>query len=246
MNFDNKVVLVTGGARGIGKAVSRRFHELGAEVIVFGRNLEAGRAFAAELSARGKGATAYACDVADATQVDSAVDEVLKARGKIDVLVNNAGITEDGLLVRMKDEAWQRVLDINLAGAFRMMRAVARPMLKARGGSIVNITSVVGLVGNAGQANYCAAKAGLIGLTKSAAREFGSRHVRVNAVAPGLVETDMTSTMTEDQKKTLAGTLPLGRTAKPEDIVGAVCFLASEEAAYITGQVLAVDGGLTM
>jgi len=246
MEFAGKVALVTGGARGIGKAISQRFNALGADVAVFGRNIEVGQAFAAELNATGRRAKAYACDVSVPGKVDAAIEEVLKDFGRIDVLVNNAGITQDGLLMRMTDEAWQKVLETNLTGVFRTMRAVARPMLKARSGAIVNIGSVVGLIGNAGQANYCAAKAGLIGLTQSAAREFGPRGVRVNAVAPGLIETDMTATMTEEQRKQLTGSLPLGRAGKPEDVAGAVCFLAGDAAAYITGQVLAVDGGMVM
>lgn len=246
MEFAGKVALVTGGARGIGKAISQRFNALGADVAVFGRNIEVGQAFAAELNATGRRAKAYACDVSVPGKVDAAIEEVLKDFGRIDVLVNNAGITQDGLLMRMTDEAWQKVIETNLTGVFRTMRAVARPMLKARSGAIVNIGSVVGLIGNAGQANYCAAKAGLIGLTQSAAREFGPRGVRVNAVAPGLIETDMTATMTEEQRKQLTGSLPLGRAGKPEDVAGAVCFLAGNAAAYITGQVLAVDGGMVM
>lgn len=246
MTFDGKVVLVTGGARGIGRAIAQRFHDQGAQVAIFGRNIEAAQAFAQELSKNGAPAKAYGCDVSSADACNAAVEEVLKDFQKIDVLVNNAGITQDGLFVRMKDEAWQQVLETNLSGAFRIMRACARSMLKARTGAIVNVASVVGLIGNAGQANYCAAKAGLIGLTKSAAREFGARGVRVNAVAPGLIETDMTASMTEEQKQALTGHLPLARAGKPEDVAGAVCFLASDDAAYVTGQVLSVCGGMVM
>ncbi|MCW8131789.1 MAG: 3-oxoacyl-ACP reductase FabG [Planctomycetota bacterium] len=246
MNFTGKVAVVTGGARGIGKAISKRLSDLGADVAILGRNVEAAQAFAAELSAGGRRAKGYACDISDAKQVDAAIEEVVKDFGKIDVLVNNAGITQDGLLMRMSDEAWSKVLETNLTGVFRAIRAVARPMLKARSGAIVNIGSVVGLIGNAGQANYCAAKAGLIGLTQSAAREFGPRGVRVNAVAPGLIETDMTANLSDDQKKGLTGNLPLGRAGKPEDVAGVVAFLAGDDAAYITGQVLAVDGGMVM
>lgn len=246
MTFDGKVVLVTGGARGIGRAIAQRFHDLGAQVAIFGRNVEAAQAFAQELSKSGAPAKAYGCDVSSADACNAAVEEVLKDFQKIDVLVNNAGITQDGLFVRMKDEAWQQVLETNLGGAFRIMRACARSMLKARAGAIVNVASVVGLIGNAGQANYCAAKAGLVGLTKAAAREFGARGVRVNAVAPGLIETDMTASMTDEQKQALTGNLPLARAGKPEDVAGAVCFLASDDAAYVTGQVLSVCGGMVM
>ncbi|HYG74791.1 MAG TPA: 3-oxoacyl-[acyl-carrier-protein] reductase [Planctomycetota bacterium] len=246
MSFEGKVVIVTGGARGIGKAVTERLHKGGASVAILGRNADAAKGLASELSSRGAKCIGYGCDVADGAQIDATVEAVIKDFGKIDVLVNNAGITQDGLLVRMNDEAWNAVLNTNLTGAFRMLRACARPMLKARSGSIVNISSVVALIGNAGQANYCAAKAGLIGLTKSAAREFASRGVRVNAVAPGLVDTDMTAKLTEDQKKALMTSVPLGRTGTGSDIAGAVAFLASEDASYVTGQVLSVCGGMAM
>jgi 3-oxoacyl-[acyl-carrier protein] reductase len=246
MNFDGKVVLVTGGARGIGKSVTERFHKLGANVAILGRNAEAATGLATELSSRGAKCAGYGCDVGDGAQIDATVDAIIKDFGKIDVLVNNAGVTQDGLLVRMTDEAWNNVINTNLTGAFKILRAVARPMMKARSGSIVNISSVVALIGNAGQANYCAAKAGLIGLTKSAAREFAGRGVRVNAVAPGLTETDMTAKLNDDQKKGLMATVPLGRMGNVEDISGAVCFLASSDASYITGQVLSVCGGMAI
>ena len=246
MNFDGKVVLVTGGARGIGRALSARFHQCGASVAIAGRNGDAARGYAGELSRNGARCAGYACDVAKAAEIDALADAIVKDFGRIDVLVNNAGITQDGLLIRMSDEAWDAVVNTNLTGAFKMLRAVARPMLKARSGAIVNISSVVALIGNAGQANYCAAKAGLLGLTRSAAREFASRNVRVNAVAPGLVETDMTAKLNDDQKKALLASIPLGRIAGAEDIAGAVCFLASSDAAYITGQVLSVCGGMAM
>ena len=246
MNFDGKVVIVTGGARGIGKAITERFHAGGASLAITGRNADAAKALASELSSRGAKCIGYGCDVADVAQIDATVEAILKDFGKLDVLVNNAGVTQDGLLIRMTDEAWANVLNTNLTGAFRMLRASARGMLKARSGSIVNISSVVALTGNPGQANYCAAKAGLLGLTKSAAREFASRNVRVNAVAPGLVETDMTSKLNDDQKKALLTTVPLGRIGTPADIAGAVCFLASNDAAYITGQILSVCGGMAM
>jgi 3-oxoacyl-[acyl-carrier protein] reductase len=246
MSFDGKVVLVTGGARGIGKAVSERFHKSGASVAIVGRNGDAAKALAAELTARGAKCAGYACDVAKSADVDAVVESVVKDFGRLDVLVNNAGVTQDGLLIRMSEEAWETVLNTNLTGAFRMLRASAKVMLKVRSGAIVNISSVVALIGNAGQANYCAAKAGLIGLTKSAAREFASRNVRVNAIAPGFVETDMTAKLNYDQRKALLPTIPLGRIATPEDLAGSVCFLASPDASYITGQVLSVCGGMSM
>ncbi len=246
MKFDGKVVLVTGGARGIGKAITERFHAAGANVAIAGRNAEVAQALAVELSARGAKCAGYTCDVAVPAQIDALVDGVVKDFGKLDVLINNAGVTQDGLMVRMSDDAWHTVLNTNLTGAFQLMRAAARVMLRARSGCIVNVASVVGLIGNAGQANYCAAKAGLIGLTKSAAREFSSRGVRVNAVAPGLVETDMTAKLNDEQKKALLTGVPLGRAGTIADIAGPVCFLASDDAAYITGQVLSVDGGMAM
>lgn len=246
MQFKDKIVLVTGGARGIGKAISERFHAGGASVAIVGRNAEAAKSFAAELSARGAKCIGYGCDVSNGAQIDALVDEVIKDFGKLDVLVNNAGVTHDGLMVRMTDEAWNNVLTTNLTGAFQLMRAAARVMLRARSGNIVNISSVVGLIGNAGQANYCAAKAGLLGLTKSAAREFSSRGVRVNAVAPGMIESDMTAKLNDEQRKALLTGVPLNRIGTGGDIAGPVCFLASDDAAYITGQVLSVDGGMAM
>jgi 3-oxoacyl-[acyl-carrier protein] reductase len=248
MNFDGKTVLVTGGARGIGKAISSRFHKDGASVAILGRNGDAAKALADELSKNGARCQGYACDVAKGAEIDAAVDAIIKDFGKIDVLVNNAGITQDGLLVRMSDEAWDAVLNTNLTGAFRMLRAVARPMLKARSGTIVNISSVVGLIGNAGQANYCAAKAGLIGLTKSAAREFASRNVRVNAIAPGLVKTEFARALWEDEKRAAERieATPLRRLGEPRDIGGIAVFLASDAAAFITGQCIVADGGVTI
>jgi 3-oxoacyl-[acyl-carrier protein] reductase len=242
MDFTGKVMLVTGAARGIGKAVALRAHGAGAQLALFDVNLAGAQALAAELG-RARG---YACDVAQPSAVDPAVEQVLKDFARIDVLVNNAGITRDGLMIRMGDDAWRAVLDVNLCGAFYMLRAVARPMLKARGGAIVNMASVVGEIGNAGQANYSASKAGLIGLTKTAARELGPRGIRVNAVAPGFIETDMTAGLSAEQRKKLTDGLPLGRLGSADDVAQAVCFLASADAAYVTGQVLNVCGGLVM
>ena len=247
MDFAGKVVLVTGGARGIGAAICRSFHALGAQVAVCDVNLDGAKALAAELARAGAlGPCAYPCDVSTSASADAAVEQVLKDFTRLDVLVNNAGITSDGLLMRLTDEQWAKVLNVNLAGTFYMTRAVARPMLKARSGAIVNIASVVGLIGNAGQANYSASKAGVTGLTKTAAREFAARGVRVNAVAPGFIDTAMTAVLTEEQRKRLAEGVPLGRLGTPEDVARAVCFLASDEAAYITGQVLNVCGGMVM
>lgn len=246
MTFDGKVVIVTGGARGIGKAITQRFHKGGANVAILGRNADAARALADELTKSGAKCIGYGCDVADGAQIDAAVDQIVKDFGKVDVLVNNAGITQDGLVLRMNDEAWNNVINTNLSGSFKMLRACAKIMLKARSGSIINISSVVALIGNAGQANYCAAKAGLIGLTKSTAKEFAARGVRVNAIAPGFIDTDMTGKLNEDQKKGLLTAIPLGRIGAADDIAGATAFLASSDAAYITGQVLSVCGGMAI
>ncbi len=246
MNFDGKVVLVTGGARGIGQAISEKFHALGAHVAVLGVNGQAATDFAAKLSAQGARCAGYACNVAQSQEVDATVEAVLKEFGQIDVLVNNAGITQDGLLMRMTDEAWNDVVNTNLTGAFRMLRACARPMIKARKGSVVNVSSVVALIGNAGQANYCSSKAGMLGLTKSAARELAARGIRVNAVTPGFIETAMTAKLTEDQRKELITQVPLKKMGTPAEVAAAVCFLASDEASYITGQVLSICGGMSM
>jgi len=246
MDFKDRVALVTGGARGIGKEICQRLHALGAQVAVCDVNVEGARALAEELSRSGPQARAYACDVADPKGADGCVEQVLKDFGRIDVLVNNAGITRDGLLMRMADEQWRKVLDVNLSGTFHMTRAVARPMLKARAGAIVNIASVVGVIGNAGQANYSASKAGVIGLTMTSAREFASRGVRVNAVAPGFIDTEMTAALSAEQKAKLTEAIPLGRLGTPADVARAVCFLASDEASYVTGQVLNVCGGMVM
>ena len=246
MDFRDRVALVTGGARGIGKEICQRLHALGAQVAVCDVNVEGARALAEELSRSGPRARAYACDVADPKGADACVEQVLKEFGRIDVLVNNAGITRDGLLMRMADDQWRKVLDVNLSGTFHMTRAVARPMLKARAGAIVNIASVVGVIGNAGQANYSASKAGVIGLTMTSAREFASRGVRVNAVAPGFIDTEMTAALSPEQKAKLTEAVPLSRLGTPADVARAVCFLASDEASYVTGQVLNVCGGMVM
>jgi 3-oxoacyl-[acyl-carrier protein] reductase len=246
MDFKDQVALVTGGARGIGKEICQRLHAQGAQVAVCDVNLEGAQALAAEFSRSGPQARAYACDVSDPKGAETCVEQVLKDFGRIDVLVNNAGITRDGLLLRMTDDQWRKVLEVNLSGTFHMTRAVARPMLKARTGAIVNIASVVGVIGNAGQANYSASKAGVIGLTMTAAREFASRGVRVNAVAPGFIDTDMTAALSVEQKAKLTENLPLGRLGTPADVARAVCFLASGDASYITGQVLNVCGGMVM
>ncbi len=247
MNLKGKVALVTGGSRGIGRAVSVRLAGAGAFVIVnYARNEEAARETLRLIGEAGGDGTIARFDVSDDRESTDAIAALIKEKGRIDILVNNAGESRDGLLVRMKDRDWDRVIGTNLKGAFHCCRAVAYTMMKQRGGRIVNVSSVVALSGNAGQANYSASKAGLVGLTKSLARELAPRAICVNAVAPGLIDTDMTSAMTEEQRESVLAGIPLSRLGTPDDVAGVVLFLASDEAGYITGQVIGVNGGLYM
>ncbi|MDI3257186.1 MAG: 3-oxoacyl-[acyl-carrier-protein] reductase [Kyrpidia sp.] len=242
-----RVALVTGGSRGIGRAVCLALAARGVAVAVnYVHGEEAARGVVHRIEEAGGRALAVGGDVADASRADRLIQDVVQAFGRLDILVNNAGITRDTLLLRMKEDDWDAVMNTNLKGAFHCIRAAVRPMMKQRYGRIVNITSVVALLGNPGQANYAAAKAGLIGLTKTAAREFASRGITVNAVAPGLIDTDMTAAMAEEAVRALQAQIPLGRAGRPEDVAEAVCFLASEAAGYITGHVLHVDGGMAM
>ena len=243
IDLRGKVALVTGSTRGIGRSIAETLTEAGARVAVVGRDLAKAAAAAAEIGPDAKG---FACDVADTVQVSALVADVEAAFGTLDILVNNAGLTKDNVIMRLKDDDWDAVIDTNLRGAFATIRAASRGMMKRRSGRIINISSVVGVIGNRGQANYAASKAGLIGLTKSVAKELASRNILCNAVAPGFIATDMTAALGPEQTQALESQIPLARLGRPEDIASAVAFLASDHAAYITGQVLVVDGGMVM
>lgn len=243
--FENKIVLVTGAGRGIGSSIAKRFASEGAEVIVnYSGNDEAAQKTVDEITATGGQAQKYKCSVNDSESVKVMIDEIIKKFGRIDILVNNAGITKDGLMLRMTDEDFDRVIDVNLKGTFNCTKYVSKYMLKQKSGKIINISSVVGLSGNAGQVNYSASKAGIIGITKSAAKELSSRGITVNAVAPGYVDTDMTKVLSDNIGNEILKNIPLQRMGNVEDISNCVAFLASEDASYITGQVISVDGGM--
>ncbi|HYF38950.1 MAG TPA: 3-oxoacyl-[acyl-carrier-protein] reductase [Gemmatimonadales bacterium] len=243
IDLSGKTAFVTGSTRGIGLAVAETLYAAGSKVAVVGRDLERARRVAAGLGDR---ATAVACEVADGNQVAEAVAAAEKALGPVDILVNNAGLARDNILLRLSDEDWDAVLNANLKGAFHTTRAVIKGMMKRRAGRIINMSSVVGLTGNKGQANYAASKAGLIGFTKSVAKEYASRNILVNCIAPGFIETDMTASLPDEARATLLEEIALGRLGRPEDVAGTVLFLASDLAAYITGQVLVVDGGMVI
>lgn len=244
MDWTGKVVLITGGSRGIGRACAVAFGRAGATVVLSYAGHDAAAAEA--VKAAGSRARSVRFDVGDTAACAAAVEDVLKTEGRLDVLVNNAGVAIDGLAVRIKDADWDQQVDTNLKGAFALCRAAARPMMKQRAGSIVNLTSVVGETGNVGQAAYAASKAGLIGLTKALARELASRNVRVNAVSPGFIDTDMTARLSPDSKTNITESIPLGRLGAADEVAQAVLFLASDAASYVTGEVLKVNGGMYM
>ena len=247
MLLENKGAVVTGGSRGIGRAVAEALAAEGATVaVIYAGNIKAAEDTVRTIEEAGGKAFAVQCDVADEDAVTDMVKMVHEKLGTIDVFVNNAGITRDGLLMRMKREDWDAVLNTNLTGVYNCTKAVTKIMMKQRSGSVINMTSVVGETGNAGQANYAAAKAGVIGFTKSVAKELASRNIRVNAVAPGCIDTDMTAVLSDAVKEDMIKSIPLGRTAAPEEVAQAVVFLASQKAGYITGQTLNVDGGMVM
>ncbi len=247
MTLTGKVALVTGGSRGIGRAIALTLAAHGADVAInYAGNTAAAEEVKAAIEAMGRKALLVQGSVAETDGVQAIVNQVVKELGRLDILINNAGITRDGLLMRMKEADWDAVMETNLKGVYNCSKAVMRTMMKQKSGRIVNMASVVGEMGNAGQANYAAAKAGVIGFTKSLAKEVASRGITVNAVAPGFIATDMTSVLTDEQKAEMARTIPLGRAGQPQDVANAVLFLVSEEAAYITGQVLNVDGGMVM
>lgn len=239
-----KVALVTGASRGIGKAIALRLAQDGADVVVAATSIENADVVAKQIEALGRNSLPIGLNVALYKEVEEMMKSALGVFPKVDILVNNAGITKDNLLVRMTEEQWDRVLEVNLKGSFNCIRALAKSMMKQRAGKIINISSIVGVIGNAGQANYCASKAGIIGLTKSVARELASRNIQVNAIAPGYIETDMTGELADDVQETLKTTIPLGRIGRPEEIAAAATFLASDQSDYITGQVIQVDGGM--
>ncbi len=245
--LEGKVALVTGSARGIGRAICETLCDMGTEIIVADVNLEQAQETAGQLGDMfHKEALSIDVDVSKIESVQAMVKKILDKFGKIDILVNNAGITRDGLLMRMKDDDWQKVIDINLTGSFNCTREVVKVMLKQRSGRIVNIASIIGIVGNVGQANYAASKAGIIGLTKSVAKEIASRGITVNAIAPGFIETDMTKVLAPEIREKLLSNIPLGRLGSPQDVANVVAFLVSDAASYITGQVMVVDGGMVM
>lgn len=245
-SLSNKIAIVTGASRGIGSAIAHNLSKAGAKVVLISRSIDALKSVESEIKSNGGEAISITADVSNLESFTNAISQVVETWGTVDILINNAGITKDNIILRLKEEDWDAVIDINLKGCFNGIKAVTRPMLKSRSGRIINITSVIGLIGNSGQSNYAASKAGILGLTKSIAKELGSRNITVNAIAPGYIQTEMTDNLDQTSKDNLMKSIPLQRLGKPEEIASLVCFLASEEAAYITGQTLNVDGGMVM
>ncbi|GAA0105572.1 3-oxoacyl-[acyl-carrier-protein] reductase [Paraclostridium sordellii] len=247
MDLNGKVALITGGSRGIGKAIAIKLASYKANIVInYTSNKEHALKVKEEIESYGVKSIVIKCDVSKSDEVNNMIEEVVKEFGQIDILVNNAGITRDGLLMRMKEEDFDSVIDINLKGVFNCTKSATKYMMKKRYGKIINISSVVGLIGNAGQANYCASKAGVIGITKSSARELASRNINVNAIAPGFIDTDMTSVLNENLKETMLKNIPQNRFGSPEDVANLVLFLACDMSSYITGQIINVDGGMVM
>ena len=246
MLLEGRVALVTGGARGIGRAIALLFAKEGADIAVADVNIEQAEITAKEIESLGRKALALQLDITVYPKVEEAVNKILDKLGKVDILVNNAGITKDNLLLRMSENEWDAVLNVNLKGTFNCIKAVSRPMIKQRSGKIVNIASIIGIIGNPGQANYSASKAGIIALTKTTAKELASRNISVNAVAPGFIQTDMTAKLSEELKQKMLAAIPMGKLGSPEDVAQVSLFLASDESSYITGQTIVVDGGMVM
>lgn len=246
MRLKDKVSLVTGAAQGIGRAISLKLAEEGSDIILVDVNEEKCKEVAGEIQKKNRKSWIYKVDVADYKQVEALFDNEMEKWGRVDVLVNNAGITRDNLVVRMKEEEWDDVIRINLKGAFNFCKSASRFMMKQRAGAIINMSSIIGIMGNAGQVNYSASKAGMIGLTKSLAKELASRNIRVNAVAPGFIQTSMTDKLNEEQKRLMLNAIPLKRIGTPEEVANLVLFLACDESSYTTGQVINVDGGMVM
>ncbi len=246
MRLKDKVALITGGARGIGQAIAMVFAKEGADIVVADVNLELAGKTAADIQALGRKALPLEMDVTDYAKVEEGVNKILDKFGKVDILVNNAGITKDNLLLRMSQAEWDAVINVNLKGTFNCIKAVSRPMVKQRSGRIISIASIIGLMGNCGQANYAASKAGIIALTKTVAKELASRNINANAVAPGFIQTDMTAKLPEDVKAKMMEAIPMAKLGTPQDVANVCLFLASEESSYITGQTIIVDGGMVM
>jgi len=246
MRLKDKVALITGAARGIGQAIAMTFAKEGADIVVADVNLETAQKTASEIEGLGRKALALEMDVTSYEKVEEGINKILDKMGKVDILVNNAGITKDNLLLRMSQAEWDAVINVNLKGTFNCIKAVSRPMVKQRSGRIISIASIIGLIGNPGQANYAASKAGIIALTKTVAKELASRNINANAVAPGFIQTEMTAKLPEEIKKKMLEAIPLAKLGTPQDVANLCLFLASDESSYITGQVITIDGGMVM